>query len=113
MSLRKIELINGKCPEGYEYVRGHIEHSGIRVREFCRKIPEKRIKMVMDMRYPGNTKIKISGGQGMKNHISETTTIPTEKFFSGDKEFRNLLDMDWKNPDEKMIKQLGNKRGRK
>ena len=38
MSLRRVEPINGQCPDGFEYVRGHSEKSGTRVREFCRKI---------------------------------------------------------------------------
>lgn len=46
MTLRRIEPINGICPDGYEYVRGHTEKSGVRVRSFCRKIPEDRMRKI-------------------------------------------------------------------
>lgn len=53
MSLRRVEPINGQCPDGFEYVRGHSEKSGTRVREFCRKIPEYRLKQIKSGSYFG------------------------------------------------------------
>ncbi len=82
------------CPEGFEYVHGHRESDGRYVRSFCRKIPKKRIKLVFDMKYPGNTTMKISGGQGI-HRIREKETLPTENLFEGKPDMMKFMNSDW------------------
>ena len=105
--MRKIEPIGISCPDGYEYVHGHNE-KGIHVRSYCRKISKKRIKVMVDMKYPGNTTVKASIGQGFR-HESESVTVPTESLFgNGDigKELQDRMSQNWKGKNGK-IKMIG------
>lgn len=94
---------NDKCPVGYEYVHGHREHSGKYVRDFCRKIPPKRIKLNFDMKYPGETKVKVSARQGIHG-FSESMNVDTEELLDqmGEqgKDMRKFMASDWKKGNE-------------
>lgn len=108
MKPNRMEPESGHCPEGYEYVHGYKENRRSYVRPFCRKIPKKRIKLKVDIRYPGKTTVSASMRQGWHgNSISET--VPTEALFSGEdgKELEKLMDADWK--DSTNIKFIPNK----
>ena len=101
--MRKIDPIgDGCCPEGYEYVHGHDE-KGIHVRPYCRNISSKRIKMMFDMRYPGNTTIKASVREGFRRETG-SLTIPTGSLFTGEqgKQLRDMLNDNWMGKDEKL-----------
>ncbi len=91
--MRKIEPAHvGECPEGYEYIRGYHEKSGIYVRPFCRKIRKTVVKIKAKIDYPGDTRMTASVRQGLKySHVSET--IPTEDFLtdSGQKKITENL----------------------
>ena len=94
---------SGHCPEGYEYVHGYRDGKKY-VRPFCRKIPKKRVKLSVDVRYPGNTKVKVSARQGWHGG-SVSETVPTESLFNGEdgKELREVLDSDWKDLKEMKV----------
>ena len=106
--MRKIEPNGRMCPEGYEYVHGHDE-KGIHVRSYCRKISKKRIKFMIDMKYPGNTTVKASVRQGFQ-YESESVTVPTESLFNGEngKQLQDMMSENWKVKNGKM-KMLGTK----
>lgn len=101
LRLNRIDPERDQCPEGYEYVHGHKERNGKYVRSFCRKIPRKRIRLSVDIRYPGNTSAKLSARQGLHG-TSFTQEVPTESLFAGEdgKKMRQLLDSDWKDSNE-------------
>ena len=101
MKHSRIEPEAGECPEGYEYVRGHWENRKSYVRPFCRRIPKKRIKLKVDMRYPGNTTVTASARQGWHG-ASVSETVPTESLFNGEdgKVLEKILDSDWKDLNE-------------
>lgn len=50
-------LSNGKCPEGYEYVKGYMK-KGKHVKPFCRKIKKMVARVKVKMEYPGKTTVK-------------------------------------------------------
>jgi hypothetical protein len=108
----KIEPHGMYCPDGYVYVHGHTEGSGIYVKPFCRKLPQKRLKISMDMRYPGDTKIKATATQGLR-HKHASFTVPTETILDeipgGDDSFRELMKEDW-NDNSHSTKRLENKK---
>lgn len=97
--MRKVmPLRPGVCPEGYEFVHGHNEKSGIRVSDYCRKVSKTKMNLHMKMEYPGKTHIKGTlKMNGMKGHID--TYLDSDTFMSGDnfnsmeftKEFDNKL----------------------
>lgn len=112
MSLRRVEPENGTCPDGYEFVHGHKEKSGVYVRDFCRKISKKRIKMSIDMKYPGKTNLKISGRQGIHG-ARFSQTVDTESLFKGEEgeKFKSIMNADWK--DSKQLDFLDDKSKRR
>lgn len=112
LRLNRMEPEGDKCPEGYEYVHGHRETSGKYVRSFCRKIPKKRIKVSLDMKYPGNTDMKLSARQGI-HRASVHENISTESLFSGEsgEKIKQFMKSDWKKMND--LESLADRRKKK
>ena len=89
--MRKVDPIGlGKCPEGYEYIRGYTDKHGIYTRPFCRKMRKTKIKMNMTMEYPGQTTIKATVKQGFhSNKISWQSD--TEDIIKNNKQLSDAL----------------------
>ena len=67
---------NGKCPDGYEYVKPHY-NKGSHVRSFCRKIKTMHIKMKIKMEYPGETEMDVKARYGLR-HANIRESVPTD-----------------------------------